>query len=272
MSPEQNFGLISFNQVELLPFISYQTDKPSGPFNKIEVTNDNSFFYLNFETAENIVTGDTMMIAFDTYLSNTGESKLPNGKILSNRSEFLLTMVFGGDTAKHHVTEAYDMNGLTSRFNLSDSLVQKYRSTVTDGAPWKEMQWINDGFEHTRDYIGRLPMENTVDFTVGQRTAVAWSGKRIKVRIPWTILYYYDPTQMKVINGAVTHDGGYTFEILSALSDGIAVSAYYKGVVTSSTTRYNWLPWLVVPPVSDREKKSLQVVETGLLLLPRFTD
>ncbi|MCJ7449267.1 MAG: hypothetical protein MUO72_16450 [Bacteroidales bacterium] len=271
-SPEQNFGLISFNQAEVLPFISYQTDKPSGPFNKTEATNDNRFLYLNFEASENIATGDTMMIAFDTYLSNTGESRLPNGKLLSNRSEFLLTMVFGDDTAHHHVTEAYDMNGLTSRFNLSDSLVQKYCSTVTDGAPWKEMQWLNDGFELTKDNIGCLPMENAVDFAAGQRTAVAWSGNRIRIRIPWTMLYFYDPTQMKVINGATPHDGGRTYEIETALSDGIAVSAYYKGIVTSSTTRYNWLPWLVVPPTSAGEKKSLQVVEAGLFLLPRFTD
>ena len=82
------------------------------------------------------------MIAFDTYSGSTGESQLPNGKDLENRSEFLLSIVFGNDTALHYVTEAYDMNGLTPRFNLSDPSVQKYKSTVTDGAPWKLMQWI----------------------------------------------------------------------------------------------------------------------------------
>ena len=85
-----------------------------------------------------------MMIAFDTYLSSTGESFLPNGKHLNNRSEFLLTMVFGNDTAFHHVTRAYDLNGFTQRFNLTDPAVQKYQSTNTDGAPWNVMQWYND--------------------------------------------------------------------------------------------------------------------------------
>ncbi|MCK7530482.1 MAG: hypothetical protein MZV63_05285 [Marinilabiliales bacterium] len=45
--------------------------------------------------------------------------------------EFLLTLVtWQKISALHHVTEAYDMNGLTVRFNLTDPSVQKYKSTV----------------------------------------------------------------------------------------------------------------------------------------------
>jgi hypothetical protein len=238
----------------------------------VEATNDNSYFYLNILASEKISGGDTMMIAFDTYLKSIGESKLPNGKQLNNRSEFLLSMVFGNDTAFHNVTQAYNMNGLTLRFNLSDPSVQKYRSTVTDGAPWKVMQWINDGLSKTISNIGRVPMENTTDFTPGQRSAVAWSGNNIKVRLPWTMLYFYDPTQMKVIDGAVSHDGGYNFEILTAASDGIGLTLYYKGIVTSTTTRYSWLPWLIVPKTVEREKKSLQVIVSGLATFPGFAD
>ena len=213
-----------------------------------------------------------MMIAFDTYLSNTGESKLPNGKNLSNRSEFMLSVVFGSDTAIHHVTEAYNMDGLTLRFNLSDPSVQKYKSTVTDGAPWKEMQWYNDGYELTKSLIGRLPMENAADFTPGQRSAVAWSGNKIKVRMPWTMLYFYDPTHMIVNDGAVSNDGGYTFQILTRTSDGIALSVYYKGVVTSTTNRYSWDPWMVVPKTTEREKGSLHVIKEGLKGIAGFAE
>ncbi len=121
------------------------------------------------------------------------------------------------------------MNGLTARFNLSDPSVQKYKSTVTDGAPWELMQWINDEYEKTSQDIGRLPVENSNDFTAGTRSAIAWNSNRMKMRIPWTMLYFYDPTRMDVINGAVSNDGGYTFNILTTQSDGIAVSVYYKG-------------------------------------------
>ncbi len=271
-SPEQNFGLISFDQSSIFPFVEYQTDNPSGPLNKVEATNDNSYFLLNLETNSILSSGDTIMVAFDTYLKDTGESVLPNGQLLPNRSEFLLTMVLGEDTALYHVTEAYDMNGLTPRFDLANHAVQKFRSTVTDGAPWVLMQWINDGYELTTHDIGRLPMENSGDFSNGHRAAVAWNGSKIQIRIPWTLLYFHDPTQMMVIDGAVSYDGGYNYEILTTLSEGIAVSIYCDGEVTSSETRYNWARWLIVPPTVAREKGSLQVIQTGLSSIPDFAD
>jgi hypothetical protein len=271
-SPEQNFGLISFDQTNTLPYVSYLTDKPSGPLKKISATNDNSYFFIELETDRTLSPGDTVMIAFDTYMASFGESKLPNGKNLENRSEFLLTMVLSQDTALYHVTEAYDMNGLTPRFDLTNHDVQKFYSTVTNGAPWIVMQWINDGFTLTKQDIGKLPMESASQFSFGQRTAVAWSGSKIKIRVPWTLLYFRDPTQMKVIDGAVSYDGGYNYEISVAPSDGIAVSVYFDGVVTSSESRYDWPLWLVVPSTETREKKSLEVVKTGLTSIPGFTD
>jgi hypothetical protein len=181
-------------------------------------------------------------------------------------------MVLSEDTALYHVTEAYNMYGLTPRFDLSDHAVQKFYSTVSDGAPWKLMHWINDGFSLKGQDIGKLPMENASDFSFGQRTAVIWNGSKIKVRIPWTLLYFRDPTQMKVIDGAVSYNGGSNYEILTAQSDGIAVSVYFDGVVTSSLSRYAWPLWLVAPSTEAREKKSFEVVKTGLTSIPGFTD
>jgi hypothetical protein len=134
------------------------------------------------------------------------------------------------------------------------------------------MQWINDGFEFTSQYPGHLPAENSSDFTFGQRTATAWINNKIKIRIPWTMLYFYDPTRMKVNDGANSYDGGASFEISTTTSDGIAVSVYFKGTVTSTLTRYNWDSWLVVPSTIYREKKSLHVVTDGLLSLPDFAN
>ena len=62
-------------------------------------------------------------------------------------------MVLSKDTALYHVTEAYDMDGLTPRFDLSNHAVQKFYSTVTDGAPWMLMHWYNDGYDHCKDRI-----------------------------------------------------------------------------------------------------------------------
>jgi hypothetical protein len=271
-SPEQNFGLMTYQETETMPFADYLTDGPSGPVKKISATNDNSFFTLEIEANRTLSAGDTVMIAFDTYLSSFGESRLPNGKTLRNRSEFLLSFVLSDDTASYYVTEAYNMYGLTPRFDLSNHVTQKFYSTVSNGAPWVLMQWVNDGFTGTKQDIGRLPVENSSDFSFGGRSAVAWSGSRLKIRIPWTMLYFRDPTQMKVIDGAVSYDGGYNYDIFTTESDGIALSVYLDRVVTSTLSRYTWPLWLVVPPTVTTEKKSLEIVRNGLTSIPDFTD
>jgi hypothetical protein len=269
-SPEQCFGLIAFQQKDVPEMEAYDLDLPQDPFTSVKVTHDESFFYLELNTAEALSPDDKLMVAFDTYRGNTGESTLPGGDIISNRAEFLLTLTLDDDTAMHHVTQAYDMNGLTVRFNLTDPVVQKYKSTLTDGAPWNLMKWINDGFEMTIDEIGKVPVEHASSFSSGNRAAVAWNGKTIKIRMPWTMLYFNDPTQMRVNDGAVSYDGGYNFDILTTVSDGIAVSIDYNGVVVNSANRYRWPTWLIVPPTAVREKASLQIIHDGLAVIPYY--
>jgi hypothetical protein len=134
------------------------------------------------------------------------------------------------------------------------------------------MEWINDGFLESMSETGRLPVENAAVFTTENRCAVAWSGDKIKIRIPWTLLYFYDPTQMNVINGAVTTDGGFSYSILPERSDGIALSFCIQNTVVSMVNRYTWEPWLVVPATTVREKKSLYLVETGLRDIADFAN
>jgi hypothetical protein len=263
---------LAFDQTVVLPFTGFQGNYAGGSVSKTSATHDNAFFYADIDFKETLHAGDTVMIAFDTYSASTGESILPNGKLLLNRSEFVLVAVAGNDTAMHMVTEAYDMKGLSPRFNLTDPAVQKFRSTVSDGSPWKLMRWINDGYELETSDVGLLPMENSREFTYGERCAVAWSGNQMKIRIPWTLLYFFDPTQMQVIDGVVSDDGGWTHSVIPRQSDGIALSVYFNGTVTSTSTRYNWDTWLVVPSTKAREKKSLHLVETGLSLIPDFAN
>ncbi|HPK85232.1 MAG TPA: hypothetical protein PLA17_07165, partial [Bacteroidales bacterium] len=142
------------------------------------------------------------------------------------------------------------------------------KSTTTDGAPWKVMRWINDGFELTYHDIGKVPLEHASSFTEGDRAAVAWNGRKITIRLPWTMLHFYDPTQMTVNDGAISYDGGYNFEIITAQSDGIAISVWHNGVVTNTTNRYNWPKWLIVPQTVEREKASLHIIEAGLTAIP----
>lgn len=271
-SPEQCFGLLAFDQAEVPAFVPYSLDAPTGPVSSVRATHDEGFFYLELNTATDLSPSDHIMVAFDTYLGNTGESTLPGGAVVSNRAEFLLDMVLDGDTAMHNVTQAYDMNGLTVRFNLTDPVVQKFKSITTDGAPWNLMKWINDGFELTVDEIGKVPVEHSSSFSSGNRAAIAWNGRTARIRIPWTMLYFNDPTQMRVNDGAISYDGGYNFEIHTSVSDGIAVSISYNGTVINSTNRYRWPTWLVVPKTKVREKASLHIIEEGLEDIPDYSN
>lgn len=270
-SPEQNFGLIAFDQENILPYVEYTADYSAGNVRKISATHDNAYFYLNIELKNNIQPGDTVIVAFDTYNASVGESVLPNGQTLTNRSEFALQFMAGKDTSNYMVTRAYDMNGLTPRFNLADEF-QMFRSTLTDGAPWRLMKWINDGYELNESDIGLLPAARADAFIPGERQAVVWEGGKMKIRIPWTLLHYYDPTQKSVIDGASSDDGGWTYKVNPKESDGISVAVYNQGEITNTTSRYNWEKWLVVPRTVVREKKSLHLVETGLSLFPDFTN
>lgn len=271
VSPEQCFGLLAYDQKEIPPYDNYSLDVSSGTVTAIRATHDESFFYLRIESAADLQADDELIVSFDTYLGETGESTLPNGMTVSNRAEFMLRIPLNADTALYHVTQAYDMYGLTDRFNLTNPLLQKYRSTRTDGSPWNLMRWVNDGFELTTDEIGKVPAEHATTFSNGNRAAVAWSGRTLNIRIPWTMLYFYDPTQMRVNDGALTDDG-YSFEIVTAKSEGVAISVFHNGSVTNSTNRYSWPLWLVVPPTEIREKASLNVIEAGLATIPYFAE
>ncbi|MGW8180371.1 MAG: hypothetical protein ACWGQW_16665, partial [bacterium] len=99
----------------------YNLDSPGGSVSSVKATNDNSFLYLEITTASDLTTSDEFMVAFDTYLGNTGESTLPGGATVANRAEFLLTFSLDSDTALHHVTEA---------FRFLDALNQRIQSDL----------------------------------------------------------------------------------------------------------------------------------------------
>jgi len=272
ISPEQNFGLLTFDPADEPVWQDYSLSS-SDNISSARAAHDNAYFYLEVTTNQPVTAEETISIAFDTYLSDTGEGLFPSGLQIPNRAEFLLEAKKEADTVSLFVTEAYNMFGLTPRFNLADHDVQKFRSTVTDGAPWKLMQWINNGFDGTIFDLGRLPAEATGAFTYGERTAVTWTGNnKLTVRLPWTLLHFHDPTQGRVIDGAESFDGGRTFEIYSRYSDGISLSILHKGNVTSTINRYTWPVWLQVPRTTGRLKKSLKIVTEGLRYIPSFVN
>jgi hypothetical protein len=260
-SPEENFGLLSFDQTDPPLFTSYQIDKSNGIVSDMKASNDDRFFYLEVDLSSDINTNDTLWIAFDTYRADLGESILPNKLTVNNRSEFTLQIAFSKDTALWYVTQKYNNYGLSLKFNLADTNIQKFRSLPTDGEPWVLMRWRNDLAADANQDIGKIPMVNTLNTAANSLTGVYWQQRKIKIRMPWTMLYFSNPMQSEVING---------FDLkgqpvpIRATSDGIAISVAKGNYVVNTTSRYTWPSWIVVHPTTEREKASLKIVEQGL--------
>jgi hypothetical protein len=263
-SPEQNFGLISFDQSDPLLYTSYQLDKSDGFAADIKASSDDRFLYLEIDLSSDINPVDTLWVAFDTYRNDLGESILPNKLTLKNRSEFTLQVPFDSDTAFLYVTQKYNNYGLNRRFNISDTSIQKFRSLPTDGEPWNLMQWRNDLSPDGVQNIGKIHMVNTSTIvSATSLTGVFLEKRKVTVRIPWTMLYFSDPTRLEVINGFDISK--WPFTPIRTISDGIAISIAKGTQVINTTNRYTWPTWLVVHPTIEREKASLKIVEDGLL-------
>ena len=271
VSPEQNFGLIAFDQDE--DFSSHTFSFEGGDHDEVTVTAtcDNRSLKLTVNTGDPIPVGDSIIIAIDTYRSDLGESYLTGGFTAGNRAEFMLRGIRGRDSSTLFITEAYDMKGLTPRFNFTDPDVQKFKSVVSDGGQWKRVEWINNGYteEETAPGIIRTGYGSFPDPAYGQ--GMSWNDNIIKIELPWTLLHFYDPTRMSVIDGASSWDGGYHWLIEESESDGIALTLIINDDVISTSTRFSWADWLVVPDTHEREKACLSIVSQGLSLIPDYS-
>ncbi|HCC71373.1 MAG TPA: hypothetical protein DEQ09_09530 [Bacteroidales bacterium] len=269
-SPEQCFGLISYDQENDFPLYQYSLDNGGSNPVYARAGGNNQVLRLTIETEEAISGGDSIMVAIDTYRSDLGESLLPGNYSIANRAEFLVRGTRGRDTSTLYVTEAYNMKGLTPRFNFTDPEVQKFRSVVSDGAGWQRVEWINNGYTMSETVPGYIftGYGPAPDPAFGE--GMSWYENTITIELPWTLINFFDPTRMSVIDGASSWDGGYHWTIEESKSDGIALSVIINGEIYNTLTRFSWPGWLVVPPTVEREKASLDIVRSGLDPIPDY--
>jgi len=270
VSPEQNFGLILFDQDEDSPAHTFSLENSSPDEVSVSATCDNRSLKLTVNTDEPVAEGDSIIIALDTYRSDLGESYLPGGFTTTNRAEFMLKGIRGRDSSTLFVTAAYDMKGLTPRFNFTDPDVQKFRSVVSDGGLWKRVEWINNGYtgDETVPGIIRTGYGSYPDPEYGQ--GMSWSDNIVNIELPWTLIHFRDPTRMSVIDGASSWDGGYHWTIEESESDGIALTLIINDNNIRTTSRFSWPRWLVVPKTHERVKASLSIVRDGLSLISDY--
>ena len=265
-SAEQNFGLIAFDPSDPHDFFTYSLDVSNGFVSGISASYDDHFFQLEIDLPADVKSTDTLWVAFDTYRSNLGESILPNNTKVTNRAEFALQVPVSSDTANYYVTQTYDEFGLTERYNDADTLKQLFKSEATDGKPWDLMRWKNSSNPDAIQDLGKIPMKKRgSSVVITNRHGVFVEPRKISVRIPWTMLYFSDPTSLQIINGFLSFNQGWGHIPIHAIPDGIAISVSNGKKVINSTSRYTWpVWWNMVLNHSEREKASVGVIQKGL--------
>lgn len=231
---EQNFGLVKFVKKE--NYITWKTFGTNDDITSIKALANYGFFQLEIGLKQPMDILGECWIAFDTYDSSLGESILPTGTSIPNRSEFALHIT--QHSAELFVTEAYDLFGI---YHKELTANQKLQSTATNGAPWNIVRWKNNSGPADVQYIGDLKLNRSFQ-PASSKDAVTISDTKINVRIPWSLLQYVDPSQMRVF-----HDNMATPDSTETrVSDGIAINILYKSKLYSPDTRFAWPTWNMV--------------------------
>ncbi len=248
---EQNFGLIGFNRpLQMEPWESFC---PACAIKSIDAAADYDYFHLKLSTDGLPAPLDEMWISIDTYDQNLGESILPSGDTVQNRAEFVLHIT--NYAAKLYVTQAYDLYGI---FHNVSAPEQKYRSIVSDGAPWKIVRWKVNEFDQDIQFIGNLNL-NYGFLPESSHDAVTIHQDHIQIRLPWSLLHFVDPSEYVVF-----HDDRNTWQPEDTISDGISVSVFYKGQEFTPSQRYLWQSWNTALDVEEFLKDSYWVMKDRL--------
>lgn len=255
-SAEQNFGLVGFKK-KGDETADWETICGTCPVQKVEAGADFAFFHLKFTIDKPLIPSDTLWLALDTYADSLGETILPNGDTLNHRSEFCLMIT--QDKATLFVTQAYDLFGIWHNTSAS---VQKYRSTKTNGNPWQIVRWKNNNTDNEVQFIGNLGV-NRLNLPLKSTDAVIHRQEELEIRLPWTLLQFIDPSEMKVM-----HDDRSTTVKEDTLSDGIAIDILLDTFHYSSTGRFSWNNWQTVEDYELYQKQSYIILKRELESIP----
>ncbi len=267
-SPEQNFGILSYAPPP--ETFTETASYPDSSISRIKVHADYTFFRIRAHMKTALFSDDTLWVAFDTYESNLGESLLPDGTSIgvspdTLRAEFALQIPLGGEIAQLYVIPSYDVFGIRDLVRL-DTVVSTHR----DLGLWNEVKWQTSYFYNSIQYIGELNISNLED-PYQFLNAVTLFNDSLEIRIPWTLLNFYAPTEGRAYHYE-SHMNGQDLVIdrQDTLSDGIALSIVLQDDVYQ-TVKYQWTPWDIEKinneaPI-ERKKQSFHYMKE---MLPQF--
>ncbi|WP_340102960.1 T9SS type A sorting domain-containing protein [Rhodohalobacter sp. 8-1] len=253
---EQNYGLLGYKKANdsMQVWEEFCND---CPVTGIETSSDFAYLKFNLNTRQHLSVLDTVWVGIDTYNADIGESILPSGQSVQNRAEFALMIT--NYKAELYVTEAYDLFGMWHNQSAPE---QQYRSTATDGAPWKIVRWKNNQFENEVQYIGSMQV-NRLDLPKSSIDAVRLYDHKIEIRLPWTLLNVIDPSRAEVI-----HDDRNTPPTETRISDGLSIAISYNGFFAETTERHMWQNWNHALNAEEYLKESYGVMKERLPNLP----
>lgn len=250
-TPEQNYGLLAFDAP-----ISYQVqslNKTHKDINKVWTGQNFDYYQIKIDLLNPLSNQDTLWIGVDTYADTLGESVLPNGDTLERNCEFALRIT--NHSAELYVTESYDLFGKWHGLNIPG---QEYQSTLSNSGKWNLVRWKNDNEFNAVQYIGDMKL-NTTWQPIQSTDAVVLDPDSIRIKLPWTLIQFSNPAQMKVI-----HDDKNTSAKEEYLSEGIGFSIVHNNIQVSSTNRLTWNHWSQPTGYVQRKKDSYYYIQNML--------
>ncbi|MFW5792951.1 MAG: cadherin-like domain-containing protein [Bacteroidota bacterium] len=253
---EQNFGLIKFEKPEQNFQILWQDDCDNCHIYSIAAKADYTFLHLKLGLKNHLNNSDTIWLALDTYDAELGESVLPSGNTVTDRAEFALRIT--NYSSELYVTQAYDLYGVWHGISGPEQL---YHSISTDGEPWNIVRWKTNSPEHEVHYIGQLKTRR-IELPASSHDGVIISDEEVHIRLPWTLINFHDPSQMRVIHDDRNLPGTQDYE-----SDGIMPLVFYKDFEAQASERFTWEFWNQVLDAVAVEKESLKILKERLPLI-----
>ena len=273
VAPEQNYGLL--RMVSDIPHAEMSFESPQlDPIQKLSTDISHKFFKIEIELDEQFEESDTMTVAFDTYADDLGEKILPNGVEAQHRNEFALT-IEGHSQATLDVMKPYSLTGIWGDFEAD---YQTFRSTKSDSGEWTIVRWKNSQYHESEDgsmvfpptyqRLGQLEIIGPNDLKTS-KTAVEIEDKKVRLRIPWTLLHVSDPSSRRVV-----HDEPETPDVDHRETDGIALEFTLNGEWIAETDRISWPTWERVERSDYREEKkpSLTIYSSAISRLPDWLE
>lgn len=250
---EQNFGLKKFTGKNDWIQLNNYGDKE---IQKLSAKAGFAFLELKLDLKNKFDLLGECWIALDTYNANIGESVMPNGEIINSRSEFAIHIT--QHSARLYVMQAYDLYGM---WHGDQSPTQRFKSIVSDGAPWNIVRWKNnDGYMDVQ-YVGELKVNKSIQ-PPSSIDAVTIFENKIEIRIPWSYINVVDPSKPWIFDA--NYEEGYYSE--RKLTDGFMFSIFYKNEQYNHNNRFLWNPWTAVSTdqVEETTKASYWVMYNQL--------